>query len=52
MFVFVSGETEKKRKKAKELSEDELRQQREARLQAQAANPHYLKLGASAKVCV
>ncbi|KAF6018644.1 AP3D1 [Bugula neritina] len=41
----LRGESEKKRRKAKELSEEELKAQREARLQAQASNPHYLKLG-------
>ena len=46
----TSGESEKKKSKAKELSSEELKAQREARLQAQANNPHYLKLGGSSKV--
>ena len=49
-ITFDSGESEKKRRKAKELSEAEIKAQREARLEAQANNPHYLKLGATSKV--
>lgn len=47
-FVFCYSDSGKsKSKKTKELTEEELNTQREARLQAQANNPHYLKLGAS-----
>ncbi|XP_067938013.1 AP-3 complex subunit delta-1-like [Watersipora subatra] len=45
----ASGDSEKRRK-AKELTEEEMKAQREARLEAQANNPHYLKLLSSPKI--